>query len=214
MADSDIDIISQALARLGEPSISTISGSDLTDTEEKCAQLYPNFRRFVLGLHDWSFASKRAALSVDGAATPVNEWTYAYLLPSLQTERIGKPRAVYNSSAVGARKIFNFEIEQKWLLTNETTIYVEYTYLVSESLWPGYFQEFAVEALAAKLALPVTENASKEEWHTIKAYGPASEGGRGGLFKMATQADAMGDPTPSILDDDDPMTAARFGGYY
>jgi len=212
MADSNIDVISQALARLGEPAITTITGSDLTDTEEKCAQLYAPTIRALLGMHDWSFASKRAALSVDGAATPINEWTYAYLLPSLQTERLGKPRAVYNSTAVHAPKFFDYEIEQKWLLTNATTIVIEYTYLVPESLWPGYFQAFVIEALAATLALPVTENASKEEWHQLKAFGTASDGGRGGLYGMARSADAMGDPTVSLLDDDDPMAAARFGG--
>ena len=70
----------------------------------------------------------------------------------------------------------------------------------------------AVEALAATLALPITENASKEVHHTTLAFGPPSAKGRGGKFGEATEADAIGNPTRGLLDEHDPMTMARFGG--
>jgi hypothetical protein len=209
MADSKVDVASQALARLGEPSISSFEED--SDTAEKVNQLYEPTILQLLSSHDWSFATRRKALSEDAAATPVNEWARAFLMPTLRTDRVGKPLSVFNSTRQGAPQIFNYEIQERWLLTNETEIVIEYIFRVPESQWPGYFHSLAIEALAATFALPITENASKEEYHRRTAYGGPSSFGRGGMFRTATEADATGDPTRSLLDDHDPIWSARFG---
>lgn len=208
---SSVDVASQALARLGEPSISSFEED--SDTAEKVNSLYEPTILQLLSSHDWGFATRRRALVEDAAGLPVNEWRRAFLMPALRTDRIGKPLSVFNSTSVNAPQVFEYEIEGKWVFTNYTTIVLEYIWRVPESQWPGYFHTLAIEALAATLALPVTENASKDELHRKNAYGNPSDLGRGGLFRTATEADAIGNPTRSLLDDHDPMAAARFGGY-
>jgi len=210
MADSREDVASQALARLGEPSISSFDED--TDTAEKVALLYEQTILGLLSSYDWSFAQKRAVLSEDANANLVNEWKRGFLMPALRTERVGKPLAVFNSLSVGASPVFQYEADQRWIYTNETTCVIEYIAREPEAAWPGYFLELAVEALASKLALPVTENQSKEVHHRVVAFGTAGQKGRGGLFGTAAEADAAGEPTQSLLDDHDPMAEARFGG--
>jgi hypothetical protein len=212
MTDSAVDVASQALARLGEPAISSFEED--TDTAEKVNRLY---EATILGLfssYDWSFATAKAALSEDAAGVPTNEWTRGFLLPVLRAERVGKPLRVYDSAQVGARPVFNYEISQKWVQTDNAICIIEYIRRVPESEWPGYFLTLAIEALASMFALPITENASKEQLHRAIAYGSPSERGRGGLFGVATDADATGQSTRGLLDDSDPMTMARFGGAY
>lgn len=212
MIDSAVDVASQALARLGEPAISSFEED--TDTAEKVNRLYETAILGLLSSYDWSFATTKAALPIDAAGVPVNEWTRAFLLPVLRTERVGKPLRVYDSTQVGARPVFNYEVSRKWIQTDNDVCVIEYIRRVPESEWPGYFLTLAIEALASMLALPITENASKEQLHRAIAYGSPSERGRGGLFAVATDADATGESTRSLLDDSDPMTMARFGGAY
>lgn len=211
MTDSRVDVASQALARLGEPSISSFEED--SDTAEKVNQLYEPTVLQLLGSYDWSFATRRKELSEDAAGTPINEWKRAFLMPTLRTERVGKPLSVFNTTERRAPQVFDYEIQGRWLFTDFETIVVEYIGRVPEAEWPGYFHTLAIEALASTLALPVTENASKEQLHRQIAYGNPSQGGRGGLFGTATEADATGDPTRSLLDDHDPIWSARFGGY-
>ena len=169
MADTKETVASQALARLGEPSISDFTAD--SDTAEKLNLLYETTILALLSQHDWTFATARATLLEDGAAVPENQWTRAFLLPVLKTDRVGKPITIFNSSDVGAMAVFEYQIEGKWIQTNHTEILIEYIKRKPENDWPGYFSVLAVEALAATLALPVTENASKEEMHRAIAFG-------------------------------------------
>lgn len=210
MADSKEDVASQALARLGEPSISSFDED--TESAEKVRQLYEPTILSLLGRYEWEFASTRKRLVQDGAISPANEWGKAFALPTQRTDLVGSPLRVYNSTQLRAPEVFDYEIEGRHILTNYDTIVIEYIRRVEEAFWPGYFEDLAVEALAARLALPVTENGAKEEWHTNKAFGPPSFNGEGGLFGIAMRADSRGSPTRSIIDADDPMAAARFGG--
>ena len=209
MADSREDVASQALARLGEPSISSFEED--TDTAEKVNRLYEPTVLALFSSFDWSFAETKVALVEDASAIPVNEWERGFLLPTLQTDRVGKPLEVYNTTAVGARPVFDFEISGRWIFTNNTSLVIKYIKRAPENEWPGYFLTLAIEALASTLALPVTENASKEQLHRAIAYGSPSMKGRGGLFGSAVDADSTGDPTEGLLDADDPMWSARFG---
>lgn len=212
MADSKVDVASQALARLGEPSISAFDED--SDTAEKVNRLYEPAILALLSAYDWSFAKTKAALEVDAAAQSVNEWERGFLMPTLRTERVGKPINIFNSTSVGAGPVFNYEIADRWVFTNDTVCVAEYIRRVPESHWPGYFLSLAIEAVATTLALPITENSSKDQQHRAIAFGNPSEKGRGGLFGVATDADATGDATRGLLDEHDPMTQARFGGQF
>jgi len=212
MSDTKEAVASQALTRLGEPGISSFTED--SDTAEKVNLLYEPTILALLSSYDWSFAKVKVALAEDGTGTPVNEWTRGFLMPALKSVRVGKPIAVYNSLSVGASPVFDFEIADKWIWTNQTTCVIDYIERKPESLWPGYFVTLAAEALASALALPVTENASKEQHHRAVAFGSPAQKGRGGLFGAAADADSTGNTTKSLLDDHDPMTEARFGGVF
>lgn len=64
--DSQISIINQALRYLGEPPI--VSLQDNSSAATTAAALYDPARRYVLRLHPWQFAAKRAQLAA--APTP------------------------------------------------------------------------------------------------------------------------------------------------
>jgi hypothetical protein len=172
MADSKEDIASQALSRLGEGAISSFDED--TDTAEKVRQLYEPTILGLLGRYNWRWAQQRAVLSEDGAAVPLNEWRYGYLMPTLRLTRVGAPLRVFNSTVLRAPEVFDWELEGKHIFTNYETLVIEYVARKPESVWPGYFEEMIAEALAARLALPITENASKEELHSVKAFGNAA----------------------------------------
>lgn len=212
MTDSKIDVASQALARLGEPSISSFEED--SDTAEKVAQLYEPTILQLLGMSSWTFATKRVALAEDASASATSGWQRGFLLPTLRTDRVGKPLAFYASANANTPKSHLYQMKERWVYTNEAAAWCEYVYRAPENLWPGYFQTLAIEALAAVFALPITENASKEQLHRQIAYGSPSQNMRGGLFKVAEDADQIGDTTPSILDDHDPIASARFGGNF
>lgn len=209
MASSKEDVASQALARLGEPAISAFDED--SDTAEKVNQLYEDTILELLASYEWNWAKERATLSIDGAYSST-KWTYGFSLPALKTVRVGNPLKVYNSTALNPPAFFDWELAETHIETNADTIVIEYIKRKDESLWPGWFVRFAVEALASILAIPVTENESKEEWHTRKAFGLPSENGLGGLFARAMMADIKGTPTRGLLDDSDPIGLARFGG--
>jgi hypothetical protein len=67
-------------------------------------------------MYPWSFSFKKVQLART-INTPVNEWKYEYQLPS---DRIGPPRAAFNSDQAGARPFTSWEIYGDKLLTNET----------------------------------------------------------------------------------------------
>jgi hypothetical protein len=208
---TNIRIASQALARLGEPSISSFEED--SQTAEKVNLLYESTILSLFSAYDWRFAMTKVALPIDGAAVPVNRWTRGFLLPDLNVDRVGPPHKVFASAEVGAKVTWNYEIQERWIMTNETQIVIEYIKRQPESVWPGYFVKLAIEAVAAALALPVTENQTKDEYHTALAFGGPGQKGRGGLMGSAMEADANGNPTRTLLDDDDPIWSARFGGY-
>jgi hypothetical protein len=212
MADSSVDVASQALARLGEPAISSFS--DDSDTAEKVALLYEPTILGLFSSYDWRFAITRRQLVEDASGLPANEWTRGFLLPTLGTDRVSGPLNIFNSTAVRARPFFDYERQDRWIYTNATVIVMEYVQRKNEALWPGYFLQLAIEALAAALALPVTENASKDQLHRMNAFGSPSQNGRGGMFATAVEADTTGNPTRSLLDDNDILADARWGGRY
>ena len=209
MANSSIDICSQALTLLGEGTI--LSFDEDSDAAEICAQLYEDEVLSLLGAYPWRFARVRETLAKDGAFTPTNEWTYGYTLPVLNTTRVDHAVEVFNSAQAGARPVTAYEIQGTHILTDEETVIISYVKRVDEVLWPGWFVRLAAAAVAAKIALPITDKRSyAEHWERV-AFGGPSDGGMGGLMAMAIKADSRGGPSHSLFDAGDPISATRFG---
>src|SRR5690606_32010862 len=80
-----------------------------------------------------------------------------------------------------------------------------------ESEWPAYFQRAVTHALAADVALAITDQQSIADRHYQMAYGTPSEGGAGGLIGQAMTLDAQADGSKGIVADT--FVAARLGAW-
>jgi len=192
--DTGITICSDALIMLGAKAITSFN--DGTDESSTCDRLYPDIRDSTLVMYPWSFSTKKIQLA-QLLTAPGSVWRYAYQLPG---DRLGNPRAVYNSSAVGSPVQKDWEIQGDQLLTNLTAVYIDYQYSVGEFAMPQYFVQLLKYMMAWHLALPITEQADRAQYWQQVATGVIGENGRGGYFRTATQIDGQGQPSRVIED--------------
>lgn len=188
---SDVEIASKALLKLGEGAISSFD--DGTDKADTCKELYPDFKKYCLSLHDWNFAKKKVQLNrlVD---TPVNEYKYAYQVPSDMIKLLG----LYDNAQVGATPFQDYNIFYKQVYTDVAAVYADYIALVNDEDFPAYFVEFLATAFAAELALSITD---KEEYHSLfyrKAYGSESSAASSGILGRAKFIDSKQSP-PAVI---------------
>lgn len=150
---SQIDIVNMALTRLGAPPISALTeDTELADIVEAN---YFGVLDALLCEHDWSFAKKKLQLA-RLAVAPVNEWSYAYQLPS---DRIGPPLNLYDSTGTGIRPAEDYEVfGGDQVHTDYETVVCEYPFRPDESLLPAMFVQALADRLAHKLALSITDD--------------------------------------------------------
>lgn len=193
--DTDITICSDALVLLGaQPITSLTDGSDPADV---CNRLYPDLKNHLLTVYPWSWSLKKVQLSKNATA-PVNEWDNAFDLPN---DIIGSVIAVFDSSSSGIRpRRYGWEIYGTQLFTNLDTIYIDYQATVVEASMPEYFIRFLRVALAAEIAIPITDQATKAQDLRLQAYGSPGESGRGGLLREAMNIDGRGQGTQIVED--------------
>lgn len=200
--DTGVSICSDALILLGAKPISSFN--DGTDESNTCDRLYPDVRDMTLSMYPWSFAYKKVQLS-RLITTPTTEWKYEYQLPG---DRLGNPRAVFTSNVANARVLKDWEIIGDKLMTNETTIYIDYPYQTPEFAMPKYFVQLLKYMMAWHLAYPITEQQDKAGYWQGVAIGAPSENGRGGYFRQAMNMDSFGQPSQVI--DDFSLIAVRY----
>jgi len=192
--DSALSVCSDALMLLGAAPISSFN--DGTDEANVCDRLYSDIKNTTLQVYPWSFSFKKVALART-TATPVNEWTYEYQLPS---DRLGPPRAVFNSSQAGARPITSWEIYGDKILTDQTIVVIDYQTTIPESSMPTWFVQLLKYQMAWHLAEPITDQVSKTDYWKNIAIGSPAENGRGGFMRTAMNIDGQGN-TPQAIED-------------
>lgn len=193
-ADSALSICSDALLLLGANPLSSFNEG--TTAATVADRLYDDIKTTVLTQYPWSFTLKKVQLA-QSTSTPLNEWAYAYQLPS---DRIAAPRAVFYSGAVGVPTTTDFEIFGDKLYTDFPTIYIDYQYDPGEANYPKYFVQLLKYFMAWHFAEPVTDVTTKAQyWQTI-AVGSPAENGRGGFFRQAANMDAASNATAVIPD--------------
>lgn len=206
MASSKYDVCSQSLGLLREGGITSFS--DGTNSSDICGLFYDDWVRDVLTRYPWSFATKKRALNQDSTA-PVNEYQYSHILPA----ECLKLWAVFDSDEVNARTLTEYDVQQvgnsRRIYSNFENLWVDYTVYVPESSWPAYFVHFAIHALAALIAQPVTDQTDLAESMQVKAYGMKNENEKGGKYAVATGIDALQKPGEQI--NSSPLIDARFG---
>jgi hypothetical protein len=192
--DSALSICSDALQMLGAKPISSFTEG--TDEANVADSLYQDIKKQALLVYPWSFVYKKIALA-QLLTGPTTEYRYAYQLPG---DRIGPPRSVTTSATPGSGTIRNYRIFGDQLLTNETTIYIDYPYDVQEYEMPVYFVQLMKYMMAWHLAIPITDQIDKATYWQGIAIGAASENNRGGYMRTATSIDGQGQPI-SVIED-------------
>jgi len=192
--DTDIRICSDALLILGGKAISSFNEG--TSASNTCDRLYPGVKFSTLQSYPWSFSFKKVQLA-QTINTPVNQYRYEYQLPS---DRLGAIRRAYNSTAIGAGTFNDWVIQGDKLLTNETTVVIDYQFAPTESEMPAYFVQLLKYMMAWHLADPITDQVSKTQYWQQVAVGSPGENNRGGYFRTAMVVDGQGNTTQSFED--------------
>ena len=205
MATTEVDLCNRALLLLGASTITSITGADISSRAVACSIIYPPLRDALLAMHPWRFATGKVQLARLSAA-PVNEWKYAYQLPS---DLIAGPYAVFNSDQGGAVPMTSgFEIFQDALYTNDTLIVIDYRFRPDENKFPSWFQWLLVLAMTGAIAPEVTDIAALAVEYNQRAFGSPGENFRGGYFAIAATQNAQSNPAIKI--EDSTITNARF----
>jgi hypothetical protein len=182
------------LILLGAKAISSFN--DGTDESNTCDRLYPDVRDSLLSQYVWSFSLKKIKLS-RLLIGPTSAWKYSYQLPG---DRLSNIRSVRASASPNANIEKEWEIQGDKLLTNLQTVYIDYQYQTPEYAMPQYFVQLLKYMMAWHLAMPITEQIDRAQYWQRIAVGEASENGRGGYFRTASNIDSAGQATPVIED--------------
>lgn len=204
---TDLVICNAALQLVGMPEISSLSA--INDRAAVCNLHYPLLKRSVLSRYNWPWLIKQEQLAIDATAVPLTQYTNAFALPSLRLD--DDPILVILSPEENAPPFRQFEIQDEHLHTNQPVIYIWFLSKDGEleSKWPEYFVDFMVHALAARIAMPLTEDMTRVSFYDTKAWG-SDPSIPGGLFAQAKNRDFQGKP-PVILESFE-LIEARHGG--
>lgn len=178
-----IGLISKALILCGEPPLSALTDDRYGATVG--SNLFELIYESELQSNRWRFACGKIALS-QLVATPLNEWQYAYQLPSTMLLPLG----VYPAQP--------YEIYADRVYTNATSFELEYMFKPDISACPAYFTELLVYALAKDMIKPITESDNALQLMTAKYNVQRAR---------AQFADAQGRPNKPIVDS--PFLAVR-----
>lgn len=193
-------IASQALTLLRANTIESLNQD--SEEAEVVNVFYTSFIEDIFSRYPWSFAKIKEELTA--SSTPTNEWEYAHTLPAGCLRVI----AIYDSASTGARPIKNWTRSGNEIHSNSATLYIQYIYYVPEASWPGYFAQYAYHALAALIAIPITDDENVAAYWKRITYGTDEENERGGKFGVAASVDSQSKP-PEQLDMPD-LIMARF----
>lgn len=148
---TSLNVVNQALAMIGEGPIVALAGTDQKSVY--CNTFYDQVRIELLLRYPWQFAVKVDDLSLTGGTETDEQWEYVYDVP---TDML-KPLMLGNDPTV------EFELRAGLLYTDYTadTVNLLYVYDVSTvDNWDRMFWKAIVYELAARLALPITGNAT------------------------------------------------------
>lgn len=165
------DICNQALAAIAAKSrVTSIAPPDTGSIEaEQCARYYNEAIETLLEMHEWSFATKRVALTGAGD-TDTTSWLFRYVIPSDMCRLIAVlPEGVTSdhiSAGVRAPAEAVRELDEDGVLriyTNEENATLRYTaFITNPNSWSPLFRQAVVAMLASKIAGPLWRGAEGE----------------------------------------------------
>jgi hypothetical protein len=142
-----IGLLSKALVLCGEAPLNSLSDDRYGATVGSA--LYEILYENELQSNRWRFSMAKGALSrlVD---TPLNEWMYAYQLPSAMLLPIG----IYPPN-------LRYEIYSDRIYTDATSVDLEYLFKPEITVCPAYFTLLLVYALYRDMVGPITASEAK-----------------------------------------------------
>ncbi len=147
MAASDVEICNIALAVLEEQRITSLTES--SEQARYCNVHYDDARDFVLRLHPWNFATRRASLALNAAA-PAFGYDYAFALPT-------DPYCLRVISVNDPADPPNWKIEGRDMLIDESAVNLVYIgRIIDVNQYDAGFVQALAHFLAWKLAKPLT----------------------------------------------------------
>lgn len=181
---TNISLCSNALVLLGDRPIASFT--DEGAGAESASNLYESCYNYLLSLHRWRFATKKANLS-RSTTRPTNQWAYQFQLPS---DFI---------MLVTTYPVSEFEIYGDKIYTNQDACAIDYIYRISESQLPHYFAKVCEYYLATAFAIPVTGNSTRlQEMQNLYLM----------HLKQAKNIDSTSRPNQGIIDS--PFTDTRW----
>lgn len=188
MANSEIDIASNALILIGDNPISSFTDPGAGSTA--AANLYQGIKEAVLSAYPWPWALKEQSLSrLSAAPDSRTNFKYQFQKPT-DYIRIWKVMPHHYYEEVGSL-----------IYSNEPAIFMRYVFDASETIMtPGFVKALEYQ-LASEFAMPVTEDEKKAAFYEKKAIKQIA---------IASNIDSQGHPQQAIVDS--PFTDARFGG--
>ncbi len=147
MAASDVEICNIALAVLEEQRITSLTES--TEQGRYCNIHYDDARDFVLRLHPWNFATRRASLARNATA-PAFGYDNSFKLPT-------DPYCLRVISANDPSEPPDWKVEGRDLLSHESTVDLVYIgRIIDVTQFDAGFVQALAHYLAWKLAKPLT----------------------------------------------------------
>lgn len=174
---SKISLISKALILCGEQPANSLTEDryGVTVGSNLFEMLYEN----ELQSNRWRFAMKKGTLSQLNL-TPLNEYKYAYQLPSDLLLLVG----VYPRT--------NYEVYGDRIYSNNPSCEIEYLFKPSIDKCPAYFSTLMTYALARDMIDPVTEGAANKTQAMQLKYNRQRD--------RAMYADAQARPNRTVAD--------------
>ena len=182
--NSKIDLISKAAILVGEKPLDSLSDNRYAATVG--SNLFEIIYENELQSNRWRFAMTKTTLS-QLVAAPLNQWSYAYQLPSNMLLPIG----IYPVD-------INYEIYGTHLYTDRSSVELDYMFKPEVTSCPAYFTTLITYALAKNFVKSITES---DQAYTIfeKLYNEQRS--------RALYADAQGRPAKPIAHS--PFTEVR-----
>ena len=159
---SKIQICNRALSTyLGVARINSLTES--TPAAEQCDLHYDDTVRSLLEMDEWIFATGRKTLA-EVTNDRTDEWAYKYANPSslllirwVNDPEIARMQILADGSADSDR-----EMIEGFIYSDVQYAVCEYTKLVTDpTIFPQYFADAVSAALAASIAMPLTESLTR-----------------------------------------------------
>lgn len=161
---SKVQICNRALSTyLGVARINSLT--ELTTPAEQCNLHYDDTVRALIEAHWWSFATGRDVLAE--LTNDRVEWTFKYARPTdaLVIRWVNDPSVAQVLMSQNESPDSDRIVTQNAIYSNTRLAVCEYTMLVDDpTIYPQYFSDTLSAALAASMAMPLTEDLKKTDF--------------------------------------------------